>query len=286
MEAATETKPTQPAVVIEPVKGWRLPNLRELLGHWDLFYYMARRDIVIRYKQAVVGVAWAILQPLFMAGLFAIFLGLLQRVPSEQGIPYGLFAVSGLVLWIPFTVAINQGTLSTVINEQLITKIYFPRVLIPLATACAPVLDMVIGIAVVIVFGMFFGVFPDIRIIAVPFCILLTLIIGSGIAVWFSALNVKYRDAAQLVGVLSLAGLFITPITYPFYLVTTYLPAGLEYVYALNPMVGVLELFRWSVLGTGLTLWLVWVPIVMAPVLLFTGLLYFARAEREFADVI
>jgi lipopolysaccharide transport system permease protein len=276
----------EPITVIESVKRWKLPDPRELWSHRDLFYFMLRRDIVVRYKQAVIGVAWAVIQPLLMAGLFAIFLGLLQRVPSEQGIPYSLFAVSGLVLWLPFTVALNMGTRSLVDNEPLITKIYFPRLLIPFASATSTALDMVIGVGVVVVIGLILGVIPDVRILALPLVLLLTVLFAMGLAAWFSALNVKYRDAAQLVGFLTLAGLFISPITYPFELVTSYLPAWLVPIYALNPTVGLLEALRWSVLGTEMNPWLVAVPVLAAPLLLVTGSLYFQRAERNFADVI
>jgi lipopolysaccharide transport system permease protein len=286
MEAIASQQRKQPLTIIEPAGAWKLPDLAELWSRRDLFYFLLKRDIVVRYKQAVVGAAWAVIQPLLMTGLFAIFLGLLQRVPSEQGIPYSLFAVSGLVLWLPFTVALNMGTTSLVDNESLITRIYFPRLLIPFAAASATALDMVIGVGVVLVVAVIVGEIPDARILAVPLVLALTLVLAMGVAAWFSALNVKYRDAAQVVGFLTLGGLFISPITYPFDFVTSYLPDWLEVVYSLNPMVGLLEAIRWSLLGTDMNLWLVLVPVVMAPLLLVTGSLYFQRAERSFADVI
>lgn len=288
MEAASTSPGSrpQPITVVESTQGWKLPDLRELWRHRDLLYFMVRRDIVVNYKQALGGVGWVVIKPLLITGMFAVFLGFLQRVPSEQGIPYSLFAVSGLVLWIPFGDALNKGTLSTVANEQLITKIYFPRLLIPLVSAGAAALDMAIGVLVVIVIGLAVGIAPPVQVITMPLILLLTVMIAAGLAVWFSAINVRYRDAAQFVAMLVLAGLFITPITYPFDLVTTYLPAWLVPVYALNPMVGVLEAFRWAVLGTEMDLWLLATPILAAPLLLLTGALYFSRAERNFADVI
>lgn len=284
--AATAQARPEPVTTIEPTERWKLPDLREIWRYRDLFYFMVRRDVVINYKQAIGGVGWVVIKPLLMAGLFAVFLGLLQRLPSEQGIPYSLFAVSGLVLWIPFGDMINRGTLSTVLNEQLITKIYFPRVLIPLSSACAPALDMVIGVGVVVVIALAVGIIPPVQFLLMPLILLLTLVIGAGLAIWFSAVNVRYRDAAQFVGMAVLAGLFITPITYPFELVNSYLPEWLVPVYAINPMVGILEAFRWSALGTDMNLWLLIAPVVMAPLLLVSGALYFSRAERDFADVI
>jgi lipopolysaccharide transport system permease protein len=272
--------------VIEPTRRWALPDVRELWSHRDLFYFLLKRDVLVRYKQALAGVAWAVLQPLLMAGLFALFLGFLQRVESEQGIPYSLFAVSGMVLWLPFTVALNTGTRSLVDNEPLITKIYFPRLLIPFAGAAATALDMLIGVGVVIVLSAILGVFPNPQILLFPLVLLFTVLLAMGVAAWFSALNVKYRDAAQLIGVVTLAGLFISPIIYPFDFATSYLPDWGVVIYALNPIAGLLEALRWSLLGTELNPLLLLVPLVVAPLLLLTGSLYFQRAERSFADVI
>ena len=287
MEAiASQHLRDEPVTVIEPASGWRLPSRRELWAHRDLFYFLLRRDIVVRYKQSVVGAAWAVIQPLLMAGLFAVFLGLLQRVPSEQGIPYSLLAVSGLILWLPLTVALNMGTQSLIVNEQLITKIYFPRLLIPFAAAAATALDMVIGVGVVLVIAIIVGEIPDARLLAMPVVLLLTVVLGIGLATWLSALNVKYRDIAQAVSFLTLAGFFMSPILYPYEFVLSYLPAWLVPVYALNPMVGLLEAARWSMLGTEIDLRLVLVPVLAAPLLLVTGSLYFQRSERSFADVI
>jgi lipopolysaccharide transport system permease protein len=287
MEAIASQQPRdEPITVIEPTGGWKLPSPSGLWAHRDLFYFMLKRDLVVRYKQSVVGAAWAVIQPLLMAGLFAVFLGLLQRVPSEQGIPYSLLAVSGLILWLPLTVALNMGTQSLVVNEQLITKIYFPRLLIPFAAATATALDMVIGVGVVVAIAIIVGEIPDARILAMPVVLLLTVVLAVGLATWFSAINVKYRDIAQAVSFLTLAGFFMSPILYPYEFVLSYLPAWLVPVYALNPMVGLLEAARWSMLGTEIDLRLVLVPVLAAPLLLVTGSLYFQRAERSFADVI
>lgn len=284
--AASQQLRDEPVTVIEPASAWKLPSPRGLWAHRDLFYFLLRRDIVVRYKQSVVGAAWAVIQPLLVAGLFAVFLGLLQRIPSEQGIPYSLLAVSGLILWLPLTVALNMGTQSLIVNEQLITKIYFPRLLIPFAAAAATALDMVIGVGVVVVIAIIVGEIPDARILLMPMVLLLTLVLAMALATWFSALNVKYRDVAQAVSFLTLAGFFMSPILYPFDFVLSYLPSWLVPVYALNPMVGLLEAARWSMLGTEIDLRLVLVPVLAAPLLLVTGTLYFQRSERSFADVI
>jgi lipopolysaccharide transport system permease protein len=297
MEAFDPPRPLPPATVIEPAGKWKLPDFAEIWRYRDLMYVLARRDIVVRYKQAIVGLGWAVLQPLLMAGLFALFLGVITDLPSESGIPYAVFAVSGMVLWIPFGAAVNMCTLSTLSASMLIDKVYFPRIMIPIAAAAPFAVDMLIGLVVAVAVGIGFGVYPDARILAAPFVILLCLLLATGFGTLFSALNVKYRDTTLAVGFVLLAGLFITPITYPFDLV----PSHLQTLYSLNPMVGVLELFRWSLLGTSIggtgyeviiplirvhVPVVVLVPILGAPILLVVSALYFEKTQRSFADVI
>jgi lipopolysaccharide transport system permease protein len=273
-------------IVIEPPRGWHFPNLRELWAYRDLVYFLGRREIVIRYKQAAVGAFWAVLQPLLLAGMFAVFLGIVAKVDSP-GLPYPLLAVTGLVIWIPFARAVEFGTLSTVLYEPLITKIYLPRITIPFTSIAAPGMDMLVGIVIALAIAAGYGYYPSVRLLAIPVIVVVALLVALGFGLWFSALNVKYRDFALGVPTLTLIGLFITPITYPLDLVEQQINEQFQFLYSLNPMVGVLEAFRWALLGTPLpNALMLAAPVIVGAILLVTGSLYFERAQKTFADVI
>jgi lipopolysaccharide transport system permease protein len=276
--------------VIEPDSGSRFPSLSEIRRHRDLIYYLARREVMGRYKQSVVGVFWAILQPLLLTIVFSVFLGLLVNVPSQPGVPYPVFAVSGMVLWMFIQGALQSTSESTVANEILISKIYFPRIIIPLTAMCPAAVDFVFAFLVVIGAMLLYGVAFHPQILLMPFVFLLSAATVFGVGLWLSALNVKYRDVHQVVPFLILVGLFISPITYPFDLVSENLPDNLQYlelVYALNPVVGLVEASRWTLFGSSdLTVFVLMVPVVTSLVLPVTGAAYFQRAERGFADVI
>lgn len=271
--------------VIEPPSGWSLPDFKELWRYRDLIYLLSRREIVVRHQQAVVGIIWALAQPLMLAGLFAVFLGLVAKVDGPEGTPYPLYCVVGLVAWLAFTKTLDTCTTSTIQYEPLITKIYLPRIAIPLTTIAVPILDLVLGFVVVLAMSLAYGEIPGPEIIFAPPILVLELALAIGFGLWLSALNVKYRDFGLLMPNLLLAGLFITPITYPIEQV----PDNLQMLYGINPMVGVLEVFRWSVIGTelpGIWPYLLAVPLIMTPILLLSGALYFERASKSFADVI
>lgn len=277
-----EASPSTQISVVEPAGGIGFPDLRQVWDHRDLIYYLARRDVVVRYKQAFIGALWAVLQPVLFAIVFSVFLGLLAKVPSERGVPYPLFALSGMVMWLFFAKTLEQVSNSTVYSEALISKVYFPRIVIPIAAIAAPGIDFAIGLAVVCIAALFYGFIPGLSLLAILLPIILALMTALGLGLWLSALNVKYRDVRLLVPFSLLLGLFVTPITYPFDLV----PDNLQAVYSLNPMVGVLEAFRWCVLGTEWPGTLLLIPVAMSIVLLAGGALYYQRAERGFADVI
>jgi len=268
--------------VLEPAVGWRLPDLKEAWTHRDLLYFLVRRDVVVRYKQAVIGVLWAVLQPVLLAGVFAVFFGLLAKVPSETGVPYPLFVLTGMIVWLSFSKAVELGAASLVSNEQLISKIYCPRIIIPVAAIIPPWIDFAIGFVVTICVGLAYGFVPSIGILAAPVFVLLAMFTAFGAGLWLAALNVRYRDISVVVPFVLLVGLFITPIVYPFDLV----PNELQPLYAINPMVGVLEGFRWSLLGADWPGFLLLIPVAVSAVLVLGGALYFRRAERSFADVI
>ncbi len=237
----------------------------------------------MRYKQSAIGVFWAILQPLLLAVVFSVFFGLLAKVDSQPGVPYPVFAVSGLVLWLFISTAMSSASESTVANEQLISKVYFPRVVIPMAAVIPPLVDFALAFVVVLGAMLVYGLTPQIQILLMPILVVLALTTALGAALWLSALNVRYRDIHHVVPFLILVGLFISPITYPFDLV----PDNLQPLYALNPVVGMLELYRWMLFGSSNWSWFVIViPVAASLVLLVSGASYFQRAERGFADVI
>jgi lipopolysaccharide transport system permease protein len=280
--ASTAVAAARAVTVIEPPRGWELPDPREVVRSTDLIYFLAKRDISVRYKQTAIGVAWAVLQPLLLAGIFALFLGQLADVPSD-GVPYALFALAGMTIWLFVSSATARCSESTIASADLISKVYFPRIAIPLAAVAAPVMDFIAAFVVLIVILVVVGEPPDAAVLLAPAVFALALAITLGIGLWLSALAVRYRDVSVLVPFLIQVMLFITPILYPLSLV----PDAYQAVYALNPLVGVLEAFRWTVLNEasapGLPLA---ISAVTGLLLLVSGLLFFMRAQRRFADVI
>ena len=279
MEAASQTTET---TVIEPPKGKWWPDFRELWARRELIYYMARRDVSVRYKQAVVGFSWAIVQPLFFAAVFGVFFGLLAKIESPGVIPYPLFAASGMVLWLAFADGLSTCSFSTVLASGLISKIYFPRLVIPIAAVMPAMVDLVVGFVVMIAVSWGFGFEPRPQLLLFPLCLLLTCAITLGAGLWFSALNVKYRDVLIIVPFITLVGLFISPIVYPIDL----LPDDLLPLYVLNPVSGVMELWRYMLLPTEFNPLLMLIPLASSALLLVSGAMYFTRAEPGFADVI
>jgi homopolymeric O-antigen transport system permease protein len=273
----------EPVRIIEPASGWRFPDFRELWEHRDLFYMMVRRDISARYRQSVFGASWAILEPVLLAIVFSIFLGQYANVPSVPGIPYGLLAVSGMVIWLFISASIENASLSTISSSALISRVYFPRLVIPLAAVVPPLIDFCIAFVVVIGAMLIYGVTPSTHIVLLPVVILVALTTIVGIGLWLSALNVRYRDIQQAVPFVLLLSFFITPIIYPI----TQIPAAVKPFYSLNPAVGILEGYRWTLFsGYDFPGAVLLVPLVASVVLVVTGLLYFERTENSFADVI
>ncbi len=268
--------------VIEPGRGWSTSELREIWQHRDLAYFLIRRNVAVRYKQAVIGAAWAILRPVLLAVVFSVFFGLLADVPSESGIPYPLFALSGMTMWLLFSGAVQTASESMVSSADLIEKVYFPRILIPFAAVVHSLIDFALGVVVVLVGLAIYGLMPGWQIVLLPFVALFAFVAALGAGLWLSALHVKYHDVQHMVPFVLLIGLFISPIVYPFSLV----PSHLQPLYALNPMVGPLELFRWVLFDTPWPGAVLAIPLTVTLLLAVTGLLYFQRAERDFADVI
>ena len=269
--------------VITPPKGWQAPNLRELWAYRDLAFFLVKRDVSIRYRQTLIGTVWAILQPLLLAVVFSVFLGHYAKVPSGADVPYPVFALTGMAMWLYFSQAMQFASDSTVASRELIAKVWFPRMIIPISAVLPPAIDFVPAFLVALIVQLAYGVVPPVQIVLVPLLAMLTLVVALGIGLWLSALNVRYRDIRLAVPFVIMIGLFVTPIVYPFDVV----PDSVQWIYALNPMVGVLEAYRWMLFPQAD--WpgaLILIPLATAVILLVTGAWYFARAERDFADVI
>ena len=271
-----------PLFVVKPSKGWVSINLPELWNYRELLYFLVWRDIKLRYKQTVLGAAWAVIQPFMTMVVFSIFFGNLAGVPSD-GIPYPIFTYTALLPWYLFAHALTESGNSLVNNQQLITKVYIPRLLIPLSAILGGLVDFVIGFLVLIVLMLYFRITPSLAVVTLPLFLLLALGTAFGIGLWLSALNVQYRDVRHVIPFLTQFWLFATPIAYS----STLVPEQWRIWYGLNPMVGVVEGFRWALLGrTSSVGGLVFISCFVVAMLLLSGLVYFQRTEKTFADVV
>jgi len=278
--SATHREP--PVIVIRPSKGWVALRLWDLWEYRDLLYILMWRDVKVRYKQTALGAAWAIIQPFFTMVVFSVIFGRLAKIPSE-GLPYPIFAYCALLPWQLFSRALTESGNSLIANEPLLTRVYFPRLVIPLSVVLAGLVDF--GVAFVILLGMmaYYGIMPTVAVFTLPLFLLLALGTALGMGLWLSALNVQYRDVRYTIPFLTQFWLFATPIVYPSSLV----PEPWRAFLGLNPMAGVVEGFRWALLGTAHAPGFMLVSSVAAAVvLLMSGLFYFRRMERIFADVV
>jgi lipopolysaccharide transport system permease protein len=271
-----------PTIVVEPSRRLAAVNLRELWDYRDLLLFLAWRDISIRYKQTAMGAAWAVVQPLMTMLIFTIFFGNMAGVPSE-GVPYPVFTLAALLPWQYFSTTLGNAAQSLVNNSNLLSKVYFPRLLIPVTSLLPSAVDFAIAFVVLLGMMFFYRVSPTWNVIWLPAFMTLAVVTALGAGLWFAAMNVKYRDVRYIVPVLVQFGIFLSPVAYPSSLV----PAPWRPLYALNPMVGVIEGFRWALLGTATPPWrFVALSSVAAVILLITGFYYFRRTEKTFADVI
>ncbi len=281
--AASEIPSTLPVIHIDPPAGWPHLQLRELWEYRDLAYLLVWRDIKVRYKQTVIGAAWAILQPFLAMVVFSVVFGQLARLPTD-GIPYPVFAYSALVPWTYFTHALTKSIGSVVDQRAMVTGVYFPRLILPIAAVVAGFVDFLIAFVVLLLLMLWYGLMPTVAVLTLPLFVLLAVATAMGVGLWLAALNVHYRDIAYAVPFLIQLWLFVTPIAYP----SSLIPRPWRALYALNPMAGVVEGFRWALLGSGNqppgTVVLVSATAVAA--LLVGGLYYFRRTEETFADVI
>jgi lipopolysaccharide transport system permease protein len=273
----------QPAVLtIKPSQGWVNLRLKDVWEYRELLYFLVWRDIKVRYKQTALGAAWAIMQPLFAMLVFSIFFGKLAKVPSD-GLPYPIFAYTALLPWQLFAYALTESGNSLVANQQLIKKVYFPRLAIPLAAVLAGLVDFAIAFVVLLGMMLYYGIYPTVAIVTLPLFILFAVATALAVGLWFSALNVEYRDVRYTIPFLTQFWLFATPVAYPSSLV----PEPWRAFYGLNPMAGVVEGFRWALLGkSGGMGSLMLVSVLTVIVLLIGGLIYFRRMEKTFADLV
>jgi len=268
--------------VIRPSHGWVRIDLRELWAYRELLQIFVWRDLKVRYKQTVIGGAWAVIQPFFTMVVFSVFFGGLAKIPSD-GVPYPIFAYTALVPWMFFSNALTAATTAVMAQGNIITKVYFPRLILPAAAVGAGLVDFVIAFVVLLGMMVFFRVSPGPAILALPLFLALVVATALGVGLWLAALNAMYRDVRYALPFLVQVWLFASPVAYPSSLV----PEPWRVVYGLNPMVGVIEGFRWSLLGAGDPPG----PMVAAStlavgVMLVGGLFYFRRIERTFADLV
>jgi lipopolysaccharide transport system permease protein len=271
-----------PEIVIRPSQKGLDIDLSGLWRYRELLYFLAWRDIKVRYKQTVLGVIWVILQPVLTMVLFSLIFGRIAGLPSE-GVPYPVFVFTALVPWQLFAYALTQSSTSLVADQNLITKIYFPRLVIPVASVFAGLLDFFISLVILMVLLAVYHIPFTWRILTLPLFTLFAL--GTAIAVgfWLSALNVQYRDVRYALPFVTLFWMYATPIAYS----SALIPEKLKFIYSLNPLVGVVDGFRWALLGIENSFGMnIWISLIMVLLLFFSGLIYFRRMEDEFADVV
>jgi lipopolysaccharide transport system permease protein len=272
----------QPTIRIRPSKGWAALNLRELWNYRDLLWILVERDIRLLYKQTALGILWVILQPLIAAVILTIVFGWVAKLPSD-GAPYLLFVICGMTVWTYFSQALQRAGNSVVYNAHLVSKVYFPRLLLPLVHIIRALIDLVVVMLVLFVLMAVYRVPPTVRLAAIPFLVIFMMVTATGIALWFSALSVKYRDCSNGLPYFLQMWMYATPVVYPMSMV----PKQWLWLFALNPAVGFIETFRWAVLGSNLLrIDLLVLAVTVSLVVLFSGAFFFRRAERGFADII
>ena len=273
--------PDQPLVTIEAHSSWQIFSLKELWAYRELLYFLVWRDLKVRYKQTALGVAWVAFQPILMTIIFSVVLGRLAQVPSDN-VPYLLFAYAGLVFWTFFSSAILTASNSLIGNANLVTKVYFPRVLIPIATVVARLLDLAVALVILTVLMFYFQIALTPRLVLVPFFILLLALLALAVGMWTAAVNVKYRDVGFTVPVLVQLWMFVSPVLYPLSLI----PPRWRLLYSLDPLVGVIEGFRAALFGSDFYWPAILISAIMTPLFLLYAAYEFQTREKTFADII
>ena len=272
----------QPKIVLEPGKADR-EYFKDLWRYRELFYVLAWRDVSVRYKQTVVGLAWAVLRPALSTVVFTVLFGRLGKFPSG-GVPYPVLVMAGMLPWQLFSAGLSDSGNSLIANSNLITKVYFPRLIIPGSALVASLIDFVISLSLLAVLMAVYGVMPTWQLVLLPLFVLLALASAAGMGAWFSALNVKYRDFMYVVPFIVQLGLYVSPVGFS----SNVVPERWRLLYALNPMAGVIDGFRWCVLGGASPIlgWRFLISLAVVVALAISGFLFFRKTERGFADVI
>jgi lipopolysaccharide transport system permease protein len=274
------TTTRRPTVVIEPTRGWSALNFKELWSYRDLLMILAGRDVKLRYKQTSLGVTWVILQPLVAALIFSVMFGRFAKLPSD-GHPYLVFVFSGVLVWNYFAAVLQRAGNSLITDQRLITKVYFPRLAIPLASTFSALIDLCVALVVMAVFMVIYSISPTWRLLVFPGFLILAAVTATGVSLWLSALNVKYRDFAHATPFMLQVWMFASPVAYA----TSIVPEKWRLVYSLNPAVAFIEGSRWSILGDGaLTGSMVLIASIIGVTLFVSGAFFFRRVERGFAD--
>lgn len=281
-ETAQPAAPAPPIVELRPNRGLLDLDFAAVWQHRELLYFLVWREIKIRYKQAALGAGWAVIQPVFAVLIFTVVFGLFARMPSD-GIPYPVFAFAGILPWTYFAEAMRRSATGLVGDSELVRKIYFPRLIIPLAMVVAPLVDFVLAFAVLLVLMAWHGIWPTWHFLYLPLLLLIALVQALAVGLWLGPINVRFRDVMHTLPFLTQVWMYASPIVYPLSMV----PAKWQAVYSLNPMVGIIEGFRWALVGSGtLNLETIGVSLAIMLVALAGGLVFFRKMERSFADVI
>lgn len=275
-----EDRATIPKLVIKPQRGLLQLDLASLWEYRELLYFLVWRDVKVRYKQTVIGVAWAIIQPFTTMIIFTVVFGKLAKIPSD-GLPYPVFAYTALLPWAYFSQALNRSGTSLVGNSHLITKVYFPRLMIPLAAATTPVVDFIVSFTILLGLMAYYGITPTLNILYLPFFMLLAILTALSVGLWLSPLNIRFRDVGYIIPFLTQIWMYASPVVYPVSLV----PEQWRWAYSLNPMVGVIEGFRWALLGKeNPAIAVIGVSASMVLIIFIGGVIFFKRMENTFAD--
>jgi lipopolysaccharide transport system permease protein len=274
--------PAIPVIRIEPSSGRIVATLGEVWEFRELLFFLVWRDVKVLYKQTAIGAAWAVIQPVLTMLIFTLIFGRFAKIPSD-GVPYPVFTYAALLPWMYFAKSLSQSTLSLVINSNLITKVYFPRLMLPMAAMLSGVVDFALSFAVLVGLMLWYGILPNVSVILLPGFVVLMMLTALAVSLWLSAINVRYRDVGQAMPFLIQIWMFASPVAYP----TSLVPETWRWLYSVNPMAGVIEGFRWALLGKEAPELL---PIVISFLvvsgLLLTGLFFFKRMEDTFADVV
>ncbi len=267
---------------IQRSRGWSALRLKELWAFRDLFWILAMRDVKLRYKQTALGATWVILQPVLTSGIFAVVFGALAKLPSDDS-PYMLFAFAGTLPWMLFAQSLQRAGSSLVSNREMISKVYFPRLILPIASSFSVMVDFLVGLASLVILLVVYQVPPTLNLLVLPLLVLVNLLIAIGVSFWVSSFSVHYRDFIYALPFLIQAWMYASPVAYS----SSIVPEQWRLLYALNPMVGVIDGFRWALLGQGELSWpSVGIAALVGIVVFFSGAFVFRRVERGFADVI